>query len=167
MDAVGEAPRSIEPERRREHAKRRRPSGEAPPLPRSFGRSGRFWSVMVACFLAACLFVAVFSPAGRRIEGFDVRQLIWISRVRTHWLTRIGLVVNGLGSAYTIRGLRWAAIAMLIVFRRWRHLVVFLGSLLAVSGITYELAFFLGRARPLGVTILTGWQGYSMPSIPV
>ena len=121
---------------------------------------------MVACFLAACLFVAVFSPAGRRIEGFDVRQLIWISRVRTHWLTRIGLVVNGLGSAYTIRGLRWAAIAMLIVFRRWRHLVVFLGSLLAVSGITYELAFFLGRARPLGVTILTGWQGYSMPSIP-
>jgi tRNA A-37 threonylcarbamoyl transferase component Bud32/membrane-associated phospholipid phosphatase len=122
---------------------------------------------MAAIFFAICLFIVVFQPATISIEKFDVRQLVWLSGIRTHWLTRTALVVNGFGSVYTIRGLRWAAIAVLVVFRRWRHLAVFLGSLVTVSAIAYQLAIALGRPRPLGITILTGWEGYSMPSLPV
>jgi tRNA A-37 threonylcarbamoyl transferase component Bud32/membrane-associated phospholipid phosphatase len=168
MDGVTRSTRGTNPERRhRAGSKHRRPSGEPPPLPRHLGRSGRFWIGMIAAIVVAFSFVMFVSPAGEFIERFDDRRLVWISQLRTHWLTNIMLVVNGAGSAYTIRGLRWVAILLLIVFRRWRHLFVFLGSIIVVSLITYQLSIVLARARPLGVTILAGWQGYSMPSLPV
>jgi tRNA A-37 threonylcarbamoyl transferase component Bud32 len=122
---------------------------------------------MVVYIVGVFLFIAFFHPAGAVIERFDVKRLVWISELRTHWLTRVMLVLNGLGSSYTVRGLRWVAIALLIVFRRWRHLFVFLASVVVVTIVTYQLGIVLGRARPLGITILTGWQGYSMPSLPV
>ncbi|MDP9331005.1 MAG: hypothetical protein M3P11_10250 [Actinomycetota bacterium] len=168
MDGVTRSTHATGPERRRHHgAKHRRPSGEPPPLPRNLGRSGRFWIGMIAWIVVVFSFVTFFSPAGGLFERFDDRRLVWISQLRTHWLTNVMLVVNGAGSAYAVRGLRWGAILLLVVFRRWRHLFVFLGSILAVTLITYQLSVVLARARPLGITILAGWQGYSMPSLPV
>ena len=38
-------------------APRRRPSGEAPPLPHHLGRTGKFWLIMVAYFEPMCFFV--------------------------------------------------------------------------------------------------------------
>jgi serine/threonine-protein kinase RIO1/membrane-associated phospholipid phosphatase len=168
MDAVSESARGgIGPERpRRSGGRRRRPSGEPPPLPRHLGRSGTFWIAMVAFIVAVFLFVTLF-PVDVVIERWDTRTLVWLSGLRTHVLTRVMLVMNGFGAAYTVRGLRWGSIAVLVAFRRWRHLLVYLGSIVVVTLLTYELSIFLGRPRPLGVTILAGWQGYSMPSLTV
>jgi tRNA A-37 threonylcarbamoyl transferase component Bud32/membrane-associated phospholipid phosphatase len=122
---------------------------------------------MAVCFAATSIFVAFFAPAGGLMERFEVRQLVWMSKIRSPGLTGVVKVVNWMGSAYAIRGLRWVVIAVLILFRRWRHLLVFLGSLMAVSLVGYQLALALGRARPLGITPLIGWSGYSFPSLPV
>jgi tRNA A-37 threonylcarbamoyl transferase component Bud32 len=63
--------------------------------------------------------------------------------------------------------IRWSVILALVVFRRWRHLFVFLGALIVTEIVAYNASSIIARPRPLGIPILTGWQGYSMPSRPM
>jgi tRNA A-37 threonylcarbamoyl transferase component Bud32 len=148
--------------------RRRRPSGEPPPLPRKLGRSGKIWIALVA-YVAAVLIVVVliFQPLTDVFDRFDAFRLRGIARLRTDWLTDWMLFSNGLSSRWTIRVLRWGTIAVLIGFRRWRHLFVFLGAVLFVELITYQLSIFIARPRPFGVRIIGDWEGFSMPSRPV
>src|SRR5687767_9481216 len=148
--------------------RRRRPSGEPPPLPRKLGRSGKIWIGLVA-YVAGLLIVLVFffQPLADIFDRFDSFRLQGIASIRTDWLTDWMLVVNGLGSRWTIRALRWGTIAVLIGFRRWRHLFVFLGSVVFIEFVAYQLSIFFGRHRPLGVRIIGDWEGFSMPSRPV
>jgi tRNA A-37 threonylcarbamoyl transferase component Bud32 len=77
------------------------------------------------------------------------------------------LFVNLLASRWTIRILRWGTIGALVAFRRWRHLLVFLGAVLATELVAYEISIALARSRPYGIRILAPWEGYSMPSRPI
>lgn len=148
--------------------RRRRPSGEPPPLPRKLGRSGKIWIGLVAC-VAALLIVIIFffQPLAGILDRFDSLRLRALASLRTDWLTDWMSLVNGLGSRWTIRALRWGTIIVLIGFRRWRHLFVFLASLVLVELVSYQLSIFFGRHRPLGVRIIGDWEGFSMPSRPV
>ena len=145
----------------------RRPSGEAPPLPHKLGRSGKFWIVMVVYFLSLLIGVASFQSLAGIFDRFDTLRLRWIANLRTGSLTDVMLFINLLASRWTIRALRWGTIAVLLGFRRWRHLFVFLGSLLAAEIVGYWISTLLARSRPLGITILAPWEGYSMPSRPL
>jgi tRNA A-37 threonylcarbamoyl transferase component Bud32 len=75
--------------------------------------------------------------------------------------------VHALGSRWTIRLLLWSAVAVLLVFRRFRHLYVFLGATLAVTAVTSLFAYVVLYPRPLAVEILGEWSGYAHPSRPV
>jgi tRNA A-37 threonylcarbamoyl transferase component Bud32 len=44
---------------------------------------------------------------------------------------------------------------------------VFLGSLIIVEVLAYAISLAVARPRPLGVEILTDWNGFSMPSRPM
>jgi hypothetical protein len=145
----------------------RRPSGQPPPLPRELGRSGRFWLLVLAYVVLTVVGVALFSPMERLFEQWDAERLRWVIGLRTPWLTNVMLAVNLLASRWTIRALRWGAIAALIGFRRWRHLVVFLGSILVLEIVAYQISIALLRPRPFDVRPLTGWTGFSMPSRPL
>ena len=145
----------------------RRPSGQPPPLPRELGRSGRFWLLVLGYIVLTVVGVAVFSPMERLFEGWDTERLRWVIALRTPWLTHGMLAVNLLASSWTIRVLRWSTIAALVGFRRWRHLLVFLGSILALEIVAYQISILLLRPRPFGVRPLAGWQGFSMPSRPL
>jgi len=149
------------------HAGARRPSGRPPPLPRQLGRSGRFWLLMGGYLVATIIGVAVFHPLERPFEQWDTERLRWIVALRTPWLTNVALLVNAIASRWTIRGLRWGTILALVVFRRWRHLAVFLGAILALEIIAYQLSVLILRPRPYGVTTLAGWSGFSMPDRPL
>jgi serine/threonine-protein kinase RIO1 len=122
---------------------------------------------MVAYLISVAIGVIVFAPFQRLFEHLDTEQLRWIIALRTRWLTDVLLLVNVVTSVWTIRVLRWGAILVLVIFRRWRHLLVFLGAVLAAEALTAGLALYIGRQRPLGVEILAGWRGYSMPSQPL
>jgi serine/threonine-protein kinase RIO1 len=148
-------------------APRRRPSGEAPPLPHHLGRTGKFWLIMVGYFVATGIGVLFFPAFARVFERWDTERLQWLAAIRTQWLTDTTLAVNVLAASWTIRVLRWGTFAGLIVFRRWRHLFVFLGAIIVLELLAYQIGLGVGRPRPLGVTILASWTGYSMPSQPV
>jgi tRNA A-37 threonylcarbamoyl transferase component Bud32 len=144
--------------------RRRRPSGEPPPLPRRLGGTGWFWIIMVAYFLSVVLGVFFFAPFARFFEHWDSAILRWVAHARTVGLTRVMEWINLLASPWGIRILRWGIIAALVVFKRWRHLLVFLGTVLLLEIVSHNISTFIGRPRPLDVRILAGWQGFSMPS---
>ena len=146
---------------------RRRPSGEAPPLPRELGRSGKFWLFMSVYLLATVIGVVLFEPLQRSFERWDAAILRWFASIRTEPLNDVMETLALLTSRWLIRIIRWGTLATLIVVRRWRHLVVFIGALIAEGVITYALILGIHRPRPLDVVTIGPWQGFSMPSRPL
>ncbi|CAN5660975.1 hypothetical protein BH24ACT26_BH24ACT26_01410 [soil metagenome] len=148
--------------------RRRRPSGEPPPLPRELQKSGRYWLALVGAVVVAWI---IFFAVGRRaavwVTELDVGLLSWLERLRTDALTRVMLALHALGSDWTIRVLRWSTLIALVAFKRFRHLFVLLGSVIAVGWLTTTLNFVMSRPRPLGIEILGHWDGFSQPSKPV
>jgi tRNA A-37 threonylcarbamoyl transferase component Bud32 len=122
---------------------------------------------MVGYFVVTTIGVLTFPTFARYFERWDTERLRWLIAIRAHWLTNVVLAVNVLVGSWTIRILRWATFAALIVFRRWRHLFVFLGAIIVLEVLAYQISVGIGRPRPLGVTILAPWSGFSMPSTPV
>ncbi|HET6617759.1 MAG TPA: phosphatase PAP2 family protein [Gemmatimonadota bacterium] len=145
----------------------RRPSGEPPPLPRELGRSGKLFLLLLGYFAVATIGFLVFPTVEQVFEKWDHTRLLWVTNHREPWLTDVSELVNLLAAAWTIRVLRWAVILSLVVFRRWRHLIVFVGAVIVTEVITYNSSQLIARPRPLGIPILAGWEGYSMPSRPV
>jgi membrane-associated phospholipid phosphatase/serine/threonine-protein kinase RIO1 len=145
----------------------RRPSGEPPPLPHAIGRTGKFWVGMVAYYVVTLLGVILFRPLAGFFEATDAAILRWFAEARVSWLTDAMQELNLTTSRWTLRLLRWGTILVLIGFRRWRHLFVYLGAVIALEILAFQFALVIARPRPFGVEILAGWNGYSMPSRPM
>jgi tRNA A-37 threonylcarbamoyl transferase component Bud32 len=146
---------------------RRRPSGEAPPLPRELGRTGRYWLSIAVILIATVIGIVLFDPLQYFFERMDASILQWFASWRSQTVVDVLTVVALLTSRWVIRSLRWATIAALLLAKRWRHLLVFVGACFVEGALSYLLAQFLGRPRPLGAWIVGPWQGYSLPSIPM
>jgi tRNA A-37 threonylcarbamoyl transferase component Bud32 len=61
----------------------------------------------------------------------------------------------------------WATLAVMLIWRRWRHLVVWIAALLAVQSVVNIGGAMLQRPRPVGIEILGHWEGFAMPSRPM
>ena len=57
-------------------------------------------------------------------------SLRWLAGMRTPWLTDVASGINGAGSGWGATVLGLSVVALTMAFRRWRHLLVFLGSVL-------------------------------------
>ena len=147
--------------------RRRRPSGQPPPLPHELGAAGRFWVGAIAILLLVIVFLILFNDITGSFDRQESVFLRWIAERRTGWLTRIMLGANGLGSTAFTRTLRLGTIVALLAVRRWRHLFVLVGSILFVAWLRNKMAMYFIRPRPFGVRILGGWEGSSFPSRPV
>ncbi len=149
--------------------RRRRPSGEAPPLPHPISASGWAYLAVATAVLAAwvLLYLGFGSAPFEALVRADVAVLQRIEALRTDALTPVMLDLHALGSEWTVRGLRWATLVALLTLRRFRHLAVFLGITLVVTALTATSSLVVGRLRPLEVEIIGGWEGYSHPSVPV
>jgi tRNA A-37 threonylcarbamoyl transferase component Bud32 len=147
---------------------RRRPSGEPPPLPRKIGVSGRIWILLAVSLVGLVGLVLVSTTLGTGFDRFDFAITRRIVSLRSGGITSlVRVVATVLASRWTVRILRVATVIPLIGFRRWRHLLTFLGSVIAVEIATYELAIFVASPRPLGVDIIGRWKGFAFPSRPV
>ena len=146
--------------------RRRRPSGEAPPLPRPLS-TGRYW--LAATGLVVLLWVPALanSRTNNYVLSFDLALLDWVSRLRTDALTAVMQGLHLLGSPWAIRGMFWATMLVLLLTRRIRHLFVFLGAVVGVIALSSLLAYLFTRPRPFGVEILGDWNGSAHPSRPV
>jgi tRNA A-37 threonylcarbamoyl transferase component Bud32 len=147
--------------------RRRRPSGEAPPLPRALHTSGRWW--LAATGVVLLLWVAILSnPASRlALLGLDQGVVERLAGLRTAALTGVMQAVHALGSRWTIRVLYWSTVIVLLVFRRFRHLFVFLGATQVVIALNAILVYAFVRPRPFGVPILGDWTYFAHPARPV
>src|SRR5437773_707723 len=73
-------------------------------------------------------------------------------------LTALIGAVNLLGSVWTLRILRLATCATLVIFRRWQHLLAFAGSVLVVGLVVHATtpAGTPGTPLPTGVGVVAG-----------
>ena len=116
-------------------------------------------------------FAFVFSEITSWLRSGDQANtwvLLRLADVRTPWLTDVANGINAAGSAWGTTVLGVSVAVLILVFRRWRHLAVFLGSLFFLAIVGGQVIYNgLTRPRPYGVLIIGSWAGYSAPSIPV
>jgi len=143
--------------------RQRRPTGAPPPLPRRIGPSTTAWLALAAILVTSAFGVSESTPWLRTGDQASTWLLRQLAVVRTPWLTDLANWINA-----TL--LTWhpaivvAVVLLIVVFRRWRHLLVFticLFFLEIVGGLIYDS---LSRPRPYGVPIIGRWEGYSAPS---
>jgi membrane-associated phospholipid phosphatase/tRNA A-37 threonylcarbamoyl transferase component Bud32 len=166
--AIG-SPRDVTPPGSR-RSRRRRPTGEPPPLPRHLESTGVGW--MIAAVLLIALTLVLFT-AGRYGRGIsltvlDNRVVEALANLRTPGLTSFMRGLHGLlGSIWTIKVLAWATLIVLVVYKRFRHAIVGLISVQAAALLAVALSAAVRRPRPFGVEFAGVWSGWSMPSRPV
>jgi tRNA A-37 threonylcarbamoyl transferase component Bud32/membrane-associated phospholipid phosphatase len=152
----------------RRSGRRRRPTGQPPPLPRSIQPTGVWWAAAAVVLVAAA--EIAFGPARRSVgvtvTVWDDAVVRWLAGLRAPGLTGLmEAIVASTGSAGMVSAVRWGTLIALLALRRFRHLVVFVGSFLAVL-LVVRLAT-VDRPRPFGVELRGGWGGWAMPSRPV
>ena len=145
---------------------RRRPSGEPPPLPRALAASGKFWLTLSGVVLVVWVVVVVTGTV-TVFDVVDTRVLQAISELRSPGLTPVMEAAGVLATDEAIHVLWLSNLVLLVVFRRWRHLFVWLGVGLLVANVGALLALTLQRPRPYEVTVIGDWSGFSMPSLPM
>ncbi len=146
--------------------RRRRPSGEKPPLPRHLKRSGLFWLLMGAFMLVIWISLFAFPATADWWNRVDQQINEAFVAMRNSVTTDIMQLVQRLGSLWVIRPIRWATVIILAVFRRWRALIGVIVAFIVVDTLQRALALLIARPRPF-VLIIGDWDGYSHPSRPV
>jgi membrane-associated phospholipid phosphatase len=166
IGAAGE----VTPPGSRRSRRRRRPTGEPPPLPRHLETTGVGWLVAAIGLIALSLLVFTAGRYGRGVSFTVVDNWVleWLAARRSPGLTSLmrGLT-EVLGTIWTIKVLAWITVITLVVYKRFRHLVVGVISVQLVSLVVIALSAAVRRPRPFGVAIDGSWDGWSMPSRPV
>jgi membrane-associated phospholipid phosphatase/tRNA A-37 threonylcarbamoyl transferase component Bud32 len=152
-------PASAHPTRRR-----RRPTGAAPPLPRSIGTSGKGWLVALAVLTAWVIVTLVSSWARRVTDDVDAAILRALARIRVDWLASAFRGIDRPATGWTMFVVALLLLASMIAFRRWRHLFTFVASVIVLELIGLLLIEAYSRPRPYDVTTIGRWHGYSLPS---
>src|SRR5437588_9224819 len=151
----GSGARTPQPKRAR---RQRRPSGAPPPLPRKIGMSGKVWLILSIYFLAITIVLSFHTPLLRPFEHANTWVLLQIARARTPWLTHVARAIKAAGSGWGITVFGLGTVAALMIFRRWRHLFVFLGSLVVLAfriftpNEVFPVAYRRGKTAHLDVT---------------
>ena len=115
----------------------RRPSGEPPPLPRAPEWTRWLWIAAVVIVVGVALAVAV--ATGSVAEDVD-------KAIRDAFAGAGGTFVNSVAKAFwllalpgVVYGLRVAAVVVMLINKRIRHMVVFLGTLVVADWIAVRL----------------------------
>jgi hypothetical protein len=110
---------------------RRRPSGEPPPLPREDRWTRWIWVLAAVLLVGAGLNILIHTTD--TVQRMDQAVLDWFARVRTPALTDAAKLVALLTTFAAVMVLRIATVLVLVRYRRFRHLVVFLVTLVVTD----------------------------------
>ncbi len=136
---------------------RRRPTGTPPPLPRSIGITGKIWLiVMLVMVVVGALWLRLAPYVIDHIDGFFLRPA---AELRTSWLNAFARWINTTTSQWGLAIVGLGTVVLLIVFRRFRHLIILLISLALVELAVQLATVIIDRPRPWGVTQIAGWEG--------
>jgi len=134
--------------------RRRRPTGAAPPLPYRLRTSGVGWLVAAVVLMGFTLVVFARGLRGPAVAVTVVDDAVvrWLARISAWWV---------------LDTLLYGLILVLLVLRRWRHLIVWLVVAQLGSFLTFGLTAIARRPRPFGVDLQASWGGWAMPSVQV
>jgi membrane-associated phospholipid phosphatase/tRNA A-37 threonylcarbamoyl transferase component Bud32 len=174
----GDAPGILEDQARplplpagtRRERRHRRPTGEAPPLPRHLEATGVWWLGAAVGLIALSLLVFTVGRygSGVSVSVVDSWMLERLAALRTPELNRLMLAVSALlGTIWTVKVLAWTTLVVLVVSKRFRHLLVGVVSVQVVTLGTMVLSAAIRRPRPFGMAVEGSWAGWAMPSRPV
>lgn len=114
-------------------ARRRRPVGEPAPLPRDLSGAAPFW-IAVVLVLAACYLVGSLTGLlGLAQRSIDSNVADLLEDPRRGGPGELGRWIDRLLPWEILIVLRWTVAVALVGFRRWRHLAVFVGSVVVVT----------------------------------
>jgi hypothetical protein len=157
--AVEKTPTEVE----RGRPGRRRPSGEPPPLPREDRWTRWVWALAAALLVGAGLNLLI--GGAEVVEAADQALLSWIARARTPALTDAAEVLDLATGFAAVMALRCVVVVVLALYRRFRQLAVFLGTLVVTDWVVARL-LFVELPRPQ-VPVLVDAGSYAFPSRPV
>jgi membrane-associated phospholipid phosphatase/tRNA A-37 threonylcarbamoyl transferase component Bud32 len=145
--------------------RRRRPTGSAPPLPKTIGLTGWLWLVaLLVVAVSATIWLHVTTAPLDRIDAGIIRA---VTSMRAAWLDALAKGVDSVGSRFGLAIWGLLTVGLVAWFRRWRHLLVFLAGLTVLEFVGPMLYAFAARPRPYDVNAIAHWEGYSTPSLPV
>ena len=147
--------------------RQRRPTGAPPPLPHPIAITTTAWLLLAVIILAGAFVVSERTPWLRLGDRASTWFLRLLAEVRMPWLTDVARAINAAWSGWGLTVVGLSVVLLTMVFRRGRHLLVFLGSLFFLEIVGQWIYFGLSRPRPYGIVIISGWGGYSAPSPPV
>ena len=146
---------------------RRRPTGAPPPLPHPVSVTTRAWLVLAVVVLAGVTLISVRAPSLRLDNQVNSAVLRLFARARTPWLTDVANGISAAASGWGATVIGLSAVVLIIAFRRWRHLLVFLCSLFLLQVAITLITSGTTRPRPYGVLIIGNWTGYSTQAVTV
>jgi tRNA A-37 threonylcarbamoyl transferase component Bud32/membrane-associated phospholipid phosphatase len=149
--------------------RRRRPTGAPPPLPYRLQTSGVGW--LVAAVVLVGLALAIFARGLRgpaiTVTVADDAVVHWLAGLHGPGLEALWLGLARLSSWWVLYTMYFGLILVLLVLRRWRHLIVWWVATNLAGLLNGMLARIAPRPRPFGVDIQASWGGWAMPSEPV
>jgi tRNA A-37 threonylcarbamoyl transferase component Bud32/membrane-associated phospholipid phosphatase len=162
-DSAG--PRAIHP---RTSRLRRRPSGEPPALPRHLRTSGVGWLVASLALVAwaAAVFARGLSGVAVEVTVADDAVVRWFAELHVPGLVAAFHALAALSSWPVLSTVPPVLLVVLIVLRRFRHLIVWLLVITVLQIVAGNLlARWVQRPRPFGVEFRADWRAWAMPSL--
>jgi tRNA A-37 threonylcarbamoyl transferase component Bud32/membrane-associated phospholipid phosphatase len=147
---------------------RRRPTGEAPPLPYHLQTSGVGWLVAGLVLVALSLLVFAFGLRGPAVGVTiaDDAVVRWLAGLEAPGLVGVWRALAALSSWWVINGLALVLVLALLALRRFRHLIVVLIVAQLVTMLAENVVGPIAqRPRPFGVVTRAGWGGWALPSL--
>jgi tRNA A-37 threonylcarbamoyl transferase component Bud32 len=150
--------------------RRRRPTGEPPPLPYHLRRSGLRWLVAAVVLVALSIgaYARGLGGSAVKVTVADDAVVRWLVGIHAPGLVGLLRALAAIGSWWVLNVLAVGLVLALLALRRFRHLILFV---ILANLVTFVAGDVLGRItrrpRPFGVVIQTSWGGWGLPSIQV
>ena len=117
----------------RPFVRRRRPVGEPAPLPRDLSGAAPFWIAIVVLLAVGYAIGSVTGLLGRAQRAIDGWATDVLAAPKAGRAGDVGRWIDRLLPWELLIVLRWGIAIALGAFRRWRHLAMYIGSVVAVT----------------------------------
>lgn len=146
--------------------RRRRPSGEPPPLPKEMNWFAIGLLVEFGIWAIAWTWVFLSDDAARWITQVDLAVMSPIVENRVGWLTETLRWVDDPGIPWLTFTVGWIVLIGGLITRRIRHVLIYIGTLAVTALVVTTVSNLIRRPRPLGMENLGTWEGFAQPSRP-